>query len=81
MLWNARTLSIKQMQDTLYRIGKNSYFSESSYVMPDWTTHYWGETNYQQLLAIKMAHDPGNHFWCHHCVGDNPADADGSLEA
>ena len=77
MLWNARTLTTQQSQDTVYRMGPNSYFSESSYVMHNWTTRYWGEKRYEQLLAVKKAHDPGNHFWCHHCVGDDPDDAYG----
>jgi ribonuclease T2 len=77
MLWNARTLSTQQSNDTVYRLGPNSYFSESSYVMHNWTTRYWGQKAYEQLLAVKKAHDPGNHFWCHHCVGDNPDDAYG----
>ncbi|KAL6799648.1 hypothetical protein J3E68DRAFT_424298 [Trichoderma sp. SZMC 28012] len=77
MLWNARTLTTQQSMDTLYRIGPNSYFSESSYVMHNWTSRYWGQALYQQLLAIKKAHDPGNNLWCHHCVGDNPDDAYG----
>ncbi|KAJ9123495.1 hypothetical protein QFC24_003709 [Naganishia onofrii] len=78
MMWNARTLSTEQSMDTLYGIGENSYFSESSYVLHNWTSRYWGSAVYEQLLAIKKAHDPGNHFWCHHCVGDNPADAYGN---
>ncbi|KAK1980398.1 LOW QUALITY PROTEIN: hypothetical protein LZ30DRAFT_761233 [Colletotrichum cereale] len=82
MLWNARTLATKQSNDTVYRLGPNSYFSESSYVMHNWTARYWGQKAYEQLLAVKKAHDPGNHFWCHHCVGDDPDDAyGGSLDA
>ncbi|KAK5660210.1 hypothetical protein OQA88_13684 [Cercophora sp. LCS_1] len=77
MLWNARTLTTQQSQDTVYKLGPNSYFSESSYVMHNWTARYWGEKTYEQLLAVKKAHDPGNHFWCHHCIGDNPDDAFG----
>lgn len=77
MLWNARTLTTKQANETVYRLGPNSYFSESSYVLHDWTARYWGHKAYEQLLAVKKAHDPGNHFWCHHCVGDNPDDAYG----
>ncbi|KAL2689088.1 hypothetical protein Neosp_003140 [[Neocosmospora] mangrovei] len=78
MLWNARTLTTQQSMNTIYKLGPNSYFSESSYVMHNWTTRYWGEKRYEQLLAVKKAHDPGNHFWCHHCVGDNPDDAYGN---
>ncbi|KAF5655235.1 isoamyl alcohol oxidase [Fusarium sp. NRRL 25303] len=78
MLWNARTLSTKQCEDTIYKLGRNSYFSESSYVMHNWTDRYWGEKRYEQLLAVKRAHDPGNLFWCHHCVGDDPDDAYGN---
>ncbi|KAJ9414957.1 hypothetical protein QL093DRAFT_2626030 [Fusarium oxysporum] len=78
MLWNARTLSTKQCEDTIYKLGSNSYFSESSYVMHNWTDRYWGEKKYKQLLAVKRAHDPGNLFWCHHCVGDDPDDAYGN---
>lgn len=77
MLWNARNLTTQQSNDTVYRLGPNSYFSESSYVMHNWTTRYWGQGAYEQLLAVKKAHDPGNHFWCHHCVGDNPDDSYG----
>ncbi|KAJ4179985.1 hypothetical protein NW755_012025 [Fusarium falciforme] len=77
MLWNARTLTTQQSEDTVYKLGPNSYFSESSYVMHNWTARYWGQKAYEQLLAVKKAHDPGNHFWCHHCVGDNPDDAYG----
>jgi ribonuclease T2 len=77
MLWNARTLTTQQSNDTLYRLGPNSYFSESSYVMHNWTLRYWDRNAYEQLLAVKMAHDPGNHFWCHHCIGDNPDDVYG----
>lgn len=77
MLWNARTLTTQQANDTLYRLGPNSYFSESSYVLHDWTARYWGQKAYEQLLAVKRAHDPGNLLWCHHCVGDDPNDAYG----
>ncbi|KAF4987231.1 hypothetical protein FGRMN_10482 [Fusarium graminum] len=77
MLWNARTLTTQQCKDTIYKLGPNTYFSESSYVMHNWTTRYWGQKKYEQLLAIKKAHDPGNHFWCHHCIGDDPNDAYG----
>ncbi|KAK4104522.1 hypothetical protein N658DRAFT_521175 [Parathielavia hyrcaniae] len=77
MLWNARTLTTRQAMDTVYRLGPNSYFSESSYVMHNWTDRYWGRKGYEQLLAVKRAHDPGNYFWCHHCVGDDPDDAYG----
>jgi ribonuclease T2 len=77
MLWNARTLTTKQSDDTLYKLGPNSYFSESSYVMHNWTDRYWGQKRYEQLLAVKKAHDPGNYLWCHHCVGDDPKDAYG----
>ncbi|KAK5474411.1 hypothetical protein LTR43_006401 [Exophiala xenobiotica] len=74
MMWNARTLSTQQSVDILYGIGQNSYFSESSYVMHNWTSRYWGQALYDQLLTIKKAHDPGDHFWCHHYVADNPHD-------
>ncbi|KAL7952319.1 hypothetical protein V8C34DRAFT_319148 [Trichoderma compactum] len=37
--------------DTLYRIGPNSYFSESSYVMHNWTSRYWGKDTYGDLLS------------------------------
>ncbi|KAF2150277.1 hypothetical protein K461DRAFT_260438 [Myriangium duriaei CBS 260.36] len=77
MLWNARTLTTQQSDETLYRLGANSYFSESSYVMHNWTARYWGKKSYEQLLAVKKAHDPGDYFWCHHCVGDDPNDAYG----
>ncbi|KAK4031864.1 hypothetical protein C8A01DRAFT_41702 [Parachaetomium inaequale] len=77
MLWNARTLTTQQSMDTVYRLGPNSYFSESSYVMHNWTARYWGQKVYEQLLAVKQAYDPGNYFWCHHCVGDDPDDAYG----
>ncbi|KAI3536091.1 hypothetical protein CSPX01_10994 [Colletotrichum filicis] len=79
MLWNARTLTTQQSDNTLYKLGPNSYFSESSYVMHNWTARYWGQKTYEQLLAVKKAHDPGNLFWCHHCIGDNPDDAYGEL--
>lgn len=79
MLWNTRTLTTDQMERTLHRIAHNTYFSESPYVMHQWTSHYWDADVYEQLLAVKKAHDPGNHFWCHHCVGDNPNDAYGRL--
>lgn len=78
MLWNARTLTTKQSDDTIFKLGPNSYFSESSYVLHNWTARYWGQETYKQLLAVKKAHDPGNYFWCHHCVGDNPYDAFGA---
>jgi ribonuclease T2 len=61
--------------DTLYGLGPNSYFSKSSYVMHNWTSRYWGQAVYEQLLAIKKAHNPGDRFWCHHYVGDDPEDA------
>ncbi|KAL6914878.1 hypothetical protein FSST1_012638 [Fusarium sambucinum] len=77
LLWNARILTTQQADDTIYKLGPNSYFSESSYVMHNWTTRYWGEKTYGQLLAVKKAHDPKNLFWCHHCVGDDPKDAYG----
>ncbi|KAI8312939.1 hypothetical protein K4K61_009325 [Colletotrichum sp. SAR11_59] len=62
MLWNARTLTTQQSNDTVYTLGPNSYFSESSYVMHNWTSRYWSQKTYDQLLAVKKAHDPGNHF-------------------
>ncbi|KAF4551274.1 Ribonuclease T2-like protein [Elsinoe fawcettii] len=78
MLWNARTLSTQQAADTVYKLGANSYFSESSYVLHNWTKRYWGQQGrYETLLAAKRAGDPGALFWCHHCVGDDEGDAYG----
>lgn len=57
------------LESSYYRLGSNSYFSESSYFLPDWKERYWG-SNYDRLLAIKKKYDPRNHFGCRHCVGD-----------
>ncbi|KAM3443913.1 hypothetical protein MY4824_000361 [Beauveria thailandica] len=77
MLWNARTLTKEQSDHTIYKLGPNSYFSESSYVLHNWADRYWGNKRFEQLLAVKRSHDPANLFWCHHCIGDNPNDAYG----
>ncbi|KAL7895145.1 hypothetical protein HDV63DRAFT_382034 [Trichoderma sp. SZMC 28014] len=79
MLWNARTLTTKQSDETIYKIGANSYFSESSYVMHGWTERYWGKERYEKLLALKKKYDKGDRLWCHHCVGDDPDDAYGDV--
>jgi len=76
MLWNARTLTTQQMYDTIYSVTNATYFSESPYVLHNWTAMYWG-SNYAPLLAIKKAYDPLGVFWCHHCIGDNPNNAYG----
>eukprot|EP00931_Biecheleriopsis_adriatica_P104713 TRINITY_DN7934_c0_g1_i3.p1 TRINITY_DN7934_c0_g1~~TRINITY_DN7934_c0_g1_i3.p1 ORF type:complete len:589 (+),score=77.63 TRINITY_DN7934_c0_g1_i3:139-1905(+) len=50
-----------------------SYFSESSYLMPDdsWKDRYWGRANYEKLLAVKKKYDPEGLIWCHQCVGSD----------
>ena len=53
-----------------YKIGANSYFSESALEISGWHERYWGK-NYAKLLAVKKKLDPGNVFWCRHCVGDD----------
>lgn len=77
MLWNACTLTTQQADDTIYKLGLNRYLSESLYVMHNWTTRYWGQKMYGQLLAVKEAHDPRNLLWYHHCVRDDPNDTYG----
>ena len=56
-------------QQTFYDLGDASYFSESALVLSTWQQRYWG-SNYAALLAVKRKYDPGNLFWCRHCVGD-----------
>jgi ribonuclease T2 len=58
-----------QEMESWYRLGPNSYLSESAYRMDGWRERLWG-SNYDQLLATKRKYDPENFFWCRHCVGD-----------
>lgn len=70
MLHNARNLTLTQLDSTLYRISNFSYFSESAYVMRNWSYRYWGG-NYEQLREVKRRYDPFHIFTCHHCIGDD----------
>jgi FAD/FMN-containing dehydrogenase len=45
-----------------------SYVNETDYHQPDWQRSFWGD-NYDRLLEIKQAYDPGNLFRVHHGVG------------
>eukprot|EP00128_Syssomonas_multiformis_P013889 Colp12_sorted_trinity150504_noHs@5171 len=55
--------------DDYYKLGSNSYFSESAYTMAgnSWQTRYWG-SNYNKLKEIKTKYDPKNRFGCHNCI-------------
>ena len=54
-----------------HKLGPNSYFSQSAYLLADWQRRYWGPKLYAQLAATKLKWDPQKRFSCHHCVGDN----------
>ena len=57
------------LETLYYKLGSNSYFSESSYHQPDWKYRYWG-ANYDRLPLIKKKYDPFSRFGCRHCIGD-----------
>ena len=68
----------------LYTHGKGVYFNEPDYYLDNWKEEYWGSMErYDKLLAVKKRVDPGNMFWCHHCVGSDelPAAVPGPLVA
>ena len=58
------------MMDRYYKLGENSYFSESAYNLQSWKMRYWG-ANYDKLLKIKQKYDPNGVFWCRNCVGSD----------
>ncbi|KAI0402490.1 hypothetical protein F4802DRAFT_575989 [Xylaria palmicola] len=47
-----------------------AYVNENNPGEPDWQHTFWGE-NYERLLQIKRAVDPGDVLWCHPCVGND----------
>jgi len=55
--------------DIYYKLGANSYFSESAYEIDNWQERLFGD-HFDELLTIKETRDPRNLFWCRHCVGD-----------
>ena len=61
-------VSDESVASEYYSLGRNSYFSESAYELPNWKDRYWGD-NYNTLLSIKQKYDPNSLFWCRHCVG------------
>lgn len=46
-----------------------AYVNENNPSEPDWQHTFWGE-NYERLVEIKRAVDPGDVLWCHPCVGN-----------
>ncbi|KAF4449047.1 hypothetical protein F53441_7697 [Fusarium austroafricanum] len=46
-----------------------AYVNEALPFEPDWQHTFWGK-NYEKLLSIKKAVDPGDVFWCVPCVGN-----------
>lgn len=50
--------------------GQGTYANEADYFTEDWKQEFWG-ANYQRLLRIKRAVDPGNLFRVHHGVGSD----------
>lgn len=52
-----------------YKLGNNSYFSESAFIMSGWEERYWGSANALRLHDIKSKYDPDSVFGCYHCIG------------
>ena len=52
----------------MYKLGSNSYFSESAYTLSNATARYWGQTNAEKLAQIKDKYDPVNYLQCHNCI-------------
>ncbi|GAB9475107.1 hypothetical protein Gpo141_00012212, partial [Globisporangium polare] len=50
--------------------GRGAYFGESDYVESNWKQVFWGQANYDKLLATKKKYDPTAVLSCHHCVGE-----------
>jgi Berberine and berberine like len=57
--------------DILRSISPNSgaYQNEADVYEPDPAAAFWGQDNYQKLLAIKAEVDPNNILTCHGCIG------------
>ncbi|MBE3050262.1 BBE domain-containing protein [Candidatus Bathyarchaeota archaeon] len=51
---------------TLFCYGKLT--NQAYTYQKDWQWTFWGD-NYDRLLEIKRAVDPGDVLWCHPCVG------------
>ncbi|KAK2794708.1 hypothetical protein FQN52_007478 [Onygenales sp. PD_12] len=51
-----------------------AYQNECDTFEPDHIQSFWGEKNYNRLLAIKKEVDPKNLITCHHCVGADAED-------
>ncbi|KAM7219564.1 FAD-linked oxidoreductase [Rhypophila decipiens] len=49
-----------------------TYSNEADPWMKDWSTQFWGDENYEKLLAVKREVDPQNLLTCWHCVGWTP---------
>ena len=52
-----------------------AYQNEADPFEPDPVGSYWGEENYQRLLAIKKEVDPGNLFTVHQGINWDPSDS------
>jgi len=48
--------------------GGGAYFNEADLLEQDWQHAFWG-SNYERLLKIKKARDPGSVFWAAATVG------------
>lgn len=58
----------QKVRDKMRPFGYGSYRNEGSADSPSWKDDFWG-SNYDRLLTIKRAYDPGNLFSCADCVG------------
>jgi len=54
--------------------GSGAYQNEADVFEPDPAGTYWGQDNYQKLMAIKAAVDPNNILTCHGCIGWDKSD-------
>lgn len=52
-----------------------AYQNEADVFQDDHTTAFWGDANYERLLAMKQQLDPSNVLTCWDCIGFDSSDA------
>lgn len=57
--------------------GSGAYTNEANPFTEDWQEAWWGEENYQKLLAIKHKYDPYGLMNCYKCIGWKETEAQG----
>ena len=78
MAWNStleeRKAVVAQMTNLTQKLEEltptsGTYMNEANPWTQDWKESWWGEENYERLLAIKQRYDPEGLLMCWKCVG------------